>query len=63
MYRIDGPDELPFTWQLFHIGGSLLSNGKAKTTAIVDATKYNRGMYVIKVNGPYSSQSEMIMRQ
>lgn len=63
MYRIDGPDGLPFTWQLFHIGGSLMANGKAKTTAIVDATKYNRGMYVIKVNGPYSSQSEMIMRQ
>ena len=58
MYRIDSPDGKPFTWQLFHVGGTLVDHGKSKNTAIVDATKTCSGLYLIKVTGPYGSQSK-----
>ena len=61
MFRVDSPDDQPFTWQLFAANGVLLQRGSARRTAIVDASAFTRGMYVIKVKGHSGTQSEKVL--
>ncbi len=61
-YRIDAPDDAPFSWQLYNVSGTPLSKGSARTTAIVDARAAQRGMYVIRVKGSHGTQSEKVMK-
>ncbi len=61
-YRIDGPEGDIFSWQLFHVSGRLVLQGKSKNIAIVDTSSMRKGLYIIKVNGKAGDYSEKILR-
>lgn len=50
-YRVEAPDERPFSWQLYAANGWLLQSGQAATTAIIDASQLSSGIYLLKVKG------------
>ena len=60
MFRIDSPDDVPYSWTVYSVNGTLLSRGTTKGTAVVDVSRQGRGMYIIKVNGLSGSQSEKV---
>ena len=62
-FRIDSPDENPFSWQLFNTSGQLMLNGKANNMAIVDTSMIQRGLYVIRVNGSAGILCEKVLRE
>ena len=62
MYRIEAPDHETFSWQLFNVDGCMMGNGMARNTAVVDASRFGRGMFVIKVNGPNGVQCKKLVK-
>lgn len=61
MYRIDSPDDSPFSWSVYSLKGVKLSSGRSKGTAIVDASSQGKGICIIKVNGVSGSISEKVV--
>jgi arabinan endo-1,5-alpha-L-arabinosidase len=61
MYRLEGADDSPFTWQLISASGRLMQSGTARRTAIVDASHMAKGMYVIHIDSPKGIQNLKVM--
>lgn len=61
MFRIDSPDNNPYSWSVYSTGGTLLSSGLSMGTAIVDTASQGKGIYIIKVNGAAGSLSEKVV--
>jgi len=62
MYRIDSADGDLFSWQLYNLSGSLLKNGQARTTAIVDTSNIAMGMYMLRLEGKSGTQCEKLLK-
>jgi len=60
MYRIECADEKPFSWMLYSPSGRLLQQGKARQTAIVDATGSPQGIYMLKVKTAHGVHTEKL---
>lgn len=61
MFRIEGPEGETFSWQLFSLNGTCISQGTDRGSAIVDATQASSGLYIIKVKGPSGLHSEKVL--
>ena len=57
MYRLEGADDSPFSWQLISAAGRLMQHGTAHRTAIVDVSRMAKGMYVIHIDSPQGIQN------
>lgn len=62
MFRIDSPNEAPYTWQLCHAGGAVLQRGTGRQTTIVDASSLPHGLYFINVQGLAGHIGKKIIR-
>ncbi len=60
MYRIECADDKPFSWQLYSPSGRLMQRGKARQTAIVDASASPQGIYLLKVNTAHGVHTEKL---
>ena len=62
MFRIDSPDDQWFSWRLYNLSGSLLDEGQARHTAIVDTSAISRGVYLLRLSGKFGTQCEKLMK-
>ena len=63
MFRIEGPAETSFSWQLISAGGQQMLSGRARQTAIIDASRLMRGIYVVRISGPRGWLSEKLLKR
>ena len=63
MFRIEGPAEASFSWQLISAGGQQMLSGQARQTAIIDASRLMRGIYVVRISGPRGWLSEKLLKR
>ena len=61
LYRIEGPEDEGFNWQLVSANGITIQRGFGYQTAIVDCGIASRGLYVIRIKGKKGLQSEKIL--
>jgi len=61
MLRIEGPADVAFRWQLLAADGRLMLSGQARQTAIIDASRFRGGMYVVRMGGPRGWQAEKVL--
>jgi arabinan endo-1,5-alpha-L-arabinosidase len=61
MYRLEGADDTPFSWQLYNASGHLLSQGKAHQTAIVDATDKAKGLLFVRISTSKGAYTEKLL--
>lgn len=61
MYRLEGADSTPFSWQLYNASGHLLSQGKAHQTAIIDATDKAKGLLFVRISTSKGAYTEKLL--
>jgi arabinan endo-1,5-alpha-L-arabinosidase len=62
MFRIEGAADAPFRWQLLAASGQQMLSGHARQTAVVDASRLSRGVYVVRILGPRGQQCEKVLK-
>ena len=62
MYRIESPDDQPYTWRVVNANGVSLRQGTGRNTIIVDISQNPSGMYFIEVQTPKGRQCKKIMK-
>ena len=61
MYRIEGPENEVFNWELLSTNGITIQRGYGRQTAIVDCGIAPHGIYILRIKGKTGAQSEKIL--